>query len=209
MGNKGDEGLIDGQHFYSKRNQVTYEESKDCVRKKYFDPRAYDKETWVYRKLDLNASVRVPEVLGQDQGSLVLELSFVHGPLLLDQLIICELEGDSLGAIELFVKLYRWMDSFYEAMGSSYILQDVNLRNFIVREQQIYGIDFEMVVEGDRFKEKCMVLAMYLMYDPAQTSFKKKVLERVIEDNFERLRPTESEINKCIKTIEKRRSGKE
>ncbi len=203
-----DQHLTDGQHFYSKRNQVTYEADRDCVRKKYFDVGAYNNELWVYKKLSLCPSVRVPKIIAEDEESLMLALAFIHGTLFLDRLMTCEAEGVINEAVGLFGQLYEWMDSFYEALNGSYILKDVNLRNFIVHEEEIYGIDFEMVTEGDSYKEKCMVLAMYQMYDPADTEFKKIVCGAFIHEQFEKSDQAREEIEQCRKIIEERRREK-
>lgn len=208
MANNKDQHLIDGQHFYSKRNQVTYEAGKDCVRKKHFDHEAYNNERWVYKELSLCPSVRVPQIIAEDEKSLLLTLAFIHGTLFLDRLMTCEAEGAVEEAIGLFGRLYEWMDGFYEALNGNYILKDVNLRNFIVHEEEIYGIDFEMVTEGDSYKEKCMVLAMYQMYDPADTKFKKIICEVVTDNNFEKPDHAREEIEQCRTIIEERRMGK-
>lgn len=208
MANNKEQHLRDGQHFYSKRNQVTYAADQDCVRKKHFDPEAYKNEIWVYEKLSLSPLVRVPKVISEDEESLLLTLSFIHGTLLLDRLTICEAEGSVNEAVVLFARLYDWLDGFYEGMSGSYILKDVNLRNFIVHEETIYGLDFEMVTEGDTYKEKCMVLAMYQMYDPADTSFKKWICEAVIDKCFEKADDAREEIDQCRKIIKDRRKGK-
>ncbi len=150
----------------------------------------------------------IRQIISEDEESLILALAFIHGTLFLDRLMTCEAEGSINEAVGLFGRLYKWMDSFYEALNGSYILKDVNLRNFIVHEEEIYGIDFEMVTEGDSYNEKCMVLAMYQMYDPADTEFKKIICEAVMDEQFDTSDQGREEIKQNRKIIEERRREK-
>ena len=202
------QGLIDGQHFYSKRNQVTYRSDKDCVRKKHFDQGAFNNELWVYERLSDHPSVKVPFMMSTDSKSLSLDLAFIHGSLILDELTLCETQGDVMGAVKHLGQLYGWMNRFYVAMGGSYRLNDVNLRNFIVHNKEIYGIDFEMVSEGNQLEEQCMVLAMYQMYDPEDTDFKKQVSEGVTKKYLHHLDHAQACISQCRETIEERRRNR-
>ena len=59
------------------------------------------------------------------------------------------------------------------------ILGDINLRNFIISNNKIFGLDFENVKTGDRKREIIDVLAMYMLYNPAISEFKESVLDLV------------------------------
>jgi tRNA A-37 threonylcarbamoyl transferase component Bud32 len=61
------------------------------------------------------------------------------------------------------------------------IYGDVNLRNFIVTNEGIIGIDFEQCDLGYPGEEVEYLLAMFMLYNPKETVFKYKVLEAVCE----------------------------
>lgn len=182
MLNHENKPLVDGQHFYSKRNLVTYHKSRDSVYKKFIDKAAFECEVAVYQLLKVAATVHVPKVLEIDSNTLEIELQYVHGYLLLDCLMEAETLGDEQKAIELLDLLFDWIEGIHKVIGPAMILEDVNFRNFIFSNQILYGIDFEQVTDGDQTKEKAMILAMYLQYDPIASIFKEAVIRRYVQE---------------------------
>lgn len=173
--------LVDGQHFYSKRNQVTYHKKGDLVRKKFFDPEAFTCEVQVYQQFIGANKVHTPKILKMDPIALVITVEYIHGPLLLDCLTEAESQGNVKEALELLSHLFVWIEAAHKRLGEAMVFNDVNLRNFIYADQKLYGIDFEQVSHGNQRRELAMLLAMYLQYDPVDSEFKKTVVNQFIE----------------------------
>jgi tRNA A-37 threonylcarbamoyl transferase component Bud32 len=129
----------------------------------------------------LAAAVSVPPVLYYDEDNLVTQ--FIRGETVCDQLQIWE-ELDALAqAAELGELLADWLLGFSRAAeelwgDSTWVMGDVNLRNFLISSGKVYGLDFETASPGDRLQDAAGVLAFLLTYDPALTEWKLAVVRR-------------------------------
>lgn len=195
-----------GQVFYSKRNQVSYDCNRECVMKVFTGREDFFQEYRLYNLLRASGHLRIPDLLDVDIRTQTLWLEFLQDDTLLTTLTEDEEAGNTEAAVGHLLKLFQWLDKFYEATEGKLILRDVNFRNYILYQGSMYGFDFEMVTEGNPEEEYCMVLAMYLMYDPIETVFKEEVCQRLIE-----LRKMPSycweSIGRCMAEIRQRRNG--
>lgn len=88
------------------------------------------------------SGILVPEIIYKDNDSLIME--YIEGALVVD--LVERLDnGDWID------KLALWMTELHKnSKGNGSLLKkDVNLRNFIYRNGQIYGLDFEEIGYGD------------------------------------------------------------
>lgn len=75
-------------------------------------------------------------------------------------------------------ELCSWLKDFYrissKCFSQQYILFDVNFRNFILRDNKIYGIDFEEACNGKIEVDAGRLIAFALTYNPVFTNWKEK-----------------------------------
>jgi len=176
--------------FTSKKNSVKLTD-KQTVLKTFTKVDSYYKELSVYKAL--SGKLNVPKILNDPEG--IIEMELVDGQTLLDVLEVSE-RADTMPVDE-FLNLFAWIDSFHKITGLT--LKDVNLRNFLIKDGCIYGIDFEEACEGEFIDDFARVIAFIGMYDPPDTEFKKKLTDyltkKLIELYFE-----EDELTERIKT---------
>lgn len=75
----------------------------------------------------------------------------------------------------------KWLNSFYSTLSSSLnkeiILSDINLRNFLVLDNnEITGIDFETVGSGKIIEDLGKICAYILTYNPTFTDYKYNII---------------------------------
>lgn len=113
----------------------------------------------------------------------------------------------------ILLKLCAWLKKFYSITFAHYneqfILQDVNFRNFIIKNNEIYGIDFEQSCPGNIETDAGKLTAYALTYDPYMTKWKIDFRNKFIdvlskELNLDKNLIYNEEKNE-IKSIEKRR----
>lgn len=114
---------------------------------------------------------------------------------------------------DLILKLSSWLKTFYGITFSRYekkiILNDVNFRNFIIFENEIYGIDFEQSCPGLIETDAGKLSAYALTYEPSITQwkidFRNELIDTLSEElNIDRQKIVNEEM-KEIKSIENRR----
>ncbi|HAJ95776.1 MAG TPA: hypothetical protein DCP02_06040 [Actinobacteria bacterium] len=168
------------QKFYSKRNEVCLVKDRDGSDGenyvlKIFKGRQKERRKKIEGNFlkDLRiSSLHVPELLLTGKDYLLME--YIKGSTLLDILIRHEGNGSSddrpfLMAIDFIYDFYRHT---LESAGRSYILKDINLRNFICREDKLYRIDFEDCAPGYIEEDLGKLFAFMLTYDPVFTEWK-------------------------------------
>lgn len=166
--------------FVSKRNNCYYHAEQQCVIKEFLDRSSYFVEKDMYICLNDKKIDSVPKLISYDDTTLTLHIEYIEGPLLLVMLELCEKNNNVEKAVELLEKVIVWLQNFYTLNiqdKSNIIFGDVNLRNFIVRNNSIVAIDFEKSVEGDSVEEINYLVAMYMLYNPINTIFKQEVLD--------------------------------
>lgn len=174
--------------FTSKRNNCYYDDDKKCVVKKYKSQEDYLNERKMYETLALVDSIHIPKLLNEDLENLILEIEYIDGILFLTSLEELEELNNLRQAVKLMNKLIAWLNNFYKEVNCheetrQYIYGDVNLRNFIITSIGIIGIDFEQSGLGNIEEELVYLLAMYMMYDPIKSEFKKTLIKKVCRSN--------------------------
>ncbi len=167
----------------SKRNKVyrLIEDEGNSIFKTYIDKEDMKMELSILRLLH-SKNCRVPEVLRVTSNSIYLE--DLGDETLLDWYERSE-NTNADNILPMILKLSDWFEAFYDTLCSSkysnYIMGDVNFRNFLINNGEIYGIDFEQCREG-KIEEDLGKLAAYsLTYDPMMTDWKKNFVKLLIE----------------------------
>lgn len=126
------------------------------------------------------AGIKVPSLYYSGEDYIVLE--YIPGPTLLDYLCYLEEKNTkSSVAMSVFDKLSCWLKRFYSCNKSkSYILGDVNYRNFILhQEETIYRVDLEDCRPGDIEEDIGRFCAFGLTYFPEFTDWKMDIYRDV------------------------------
>lgn len=109
--------------------------------------------------------------------------------------------------------LAHWFKRFYKTaenhFGQTVILYDVNLRNFILKDDMVYGFDFEDCRPGKKETDTGRLCAYFLTYAPAFTPWKKELAQEIFQIftrhlGLNRLMVNE-EMSKELKAISRRR----
>ncbi len=215
--------MIKNKDFYSKRNKVSLVE-KDCkkyIYKIHSIEKSFCLEKDFYFKLDKNdnSKIKIPKLLSCNENEKTLVIEYIEGCTLLEKLEGLEkknCEEAEFDSVNLILKLYNWIESFYSIefiKNDKIVLNDINFRNFIVKDDEIYGIDFEDLKNQDYdYKNRTGgLIAFYLMYKPTFSIFKNNVVEKVIDYLVKEKEYNEIElkndINKELHIIKKRRSS--
>ena len=157
----------------SKRNKVMriVKEDGTYIVKKFENKENYIREKEILNILK-NAKVKVPSIIKSEQNSLYLE--DLGGITFLDWYE--NQEKNNSYDLSMIYKLCQWLKDFYKAVFQYYnkqiILSDVNFRNFIITNQEIYGIDFEQTQAGSIAADLGKLTAFALTYDPTMTEWK-------------------------------------
>lgn len=166
----------------SKRNMVTriVRNDKSYVHKTFNKKDDMKKEVEVLSVLH-SAGINVPEIIEIKDNGLFLE--DLGDNTLLRWYESLEKE-DSYDYENMLLKLCQWLKSFYYSTFSrysfSYILWDVNFRNFIIFDNTIYGIDFEQSTFGNIETDAGRLLAFALTYAPAMTEWKIEFHDKLL-----------------------------
>lgn len=158
----------------SKRNQVyrIIEDNNKYISKTFSNQENMKKEIEILKLLNCY-EVNVPDIISINNQTIILEdLGEVT---LLDWYESLEKEN-SCEYTDVMIKLGQWMKKFYFATKSYFnqqmILSDVNFRNFIIKDNEIYGIDFEQSKPENIEIDAGKLIAYALNYDPAMTEWK-------------------------------------
>ena len=161
------------------------------------------------------SGVQVPRVLGIDGN--ILQLEYIKGKTLPD--LIDEWEGGipSDNCIDKTAEaIVLWLVSFYDGVdtkATGIIRGDINGRNFIICNSQVWGVDFEEETTGDILEDAGMLMAFTSTYDPADTPVKTLLADRVGLHFASLLHLDPDHINhhhqKAVKTLLSRRTKNE
>ena len=207
--------------FKSKKNSVflleldsDLWENKKVVVKKYSSSEQNRKQEISVLKKLYKHQLNVPQLYYQGKNIIVLE--YIKGELLIELLFSKEYKANGIsGEINLVLnKLADWFFNYYRIMNSNNrlttILGDVNLRNFIFSQQEIYGFDFESCQKGIFEQDIGRLCAFILTYDPMFTDWKKKLVHKLKKIMIEKLKldckTLASEFKKELWAIEQRRN---
>ncbi|MFI3207158.1 MAG: hypothetical protein R3Y33_07900 [Clostridia bacterium] len=169
----------------SKRNEVLLVEENDniFISKIFSDKTCLDNE---YKYLKLLQNFAVPKVLDIKNNNLFLE--YIDGKIFIDEFMTCEEQNKSPDF--LINILLDWLDNFYKLtkkhFGKQHIIDDINFRNFIIKENEIYGIDFEQCHTGEIEYDIGKMSAFAIMYEPIKTKWKMNFLEKFLETSIDK-----------------------
>lgn len=158
----------------SKRNDVyrIIEEDKIYISKTFNNIADMKKET-VFLNLLKESDMNVPNIISINNNTLIL--ADLGDLTLLDWYENLEKEN-SHDYKDVMIKICRLMKEFYNAslsfFNQQFILSDVNFRNFIIKDNKLYGIDFEQSALGNIETDAGKLVAYALTYEPAMTNWK-------------------------------------
>lgn len=191
--------------LYSKRNEVyrIINTNEYYISKLFCDAENFKKELELLLLLK-RAGANVPKVIKSSKNELLMED-------LGDMTLLSWYESlerqNSYDYEQTIMKLCSWLKNFYNitfnCFKESYILVDVNFRNFLINEDEIYGIDFEQSGFGKIETDAGKLAAYAFTYNPAATKWKKR-----FHDTFIEILCKELQISKEIILIEEQKELK-
>jgi len=170
--------------FKSKKNQVKLIKlnNKKIVIKKFNNKDSFIKELEVYESIPDRQDL-IPAIYSYDLAKRELLIEYIEGKTLLEFLELFEIAKQYETAHKYLIKLFEWLEKFHALEiinGKKHVLNDVNFRNFIVSNDNLYGFDFEDVQIGEQINDYIKVISMFLLYNPKQSNFKKKIKEKLV-----------------------------
>ncbi len=173
----------------SKRNSVfrVLIDGRTVIRKEFTNEEDMLKELKYLNAL-AGTKCKTPKIEEIEDKTIIMEdLGEIN---LLDWFEELEKIGSDNGIKELIEKLVAWYESFYDVLhsklGGKWQKYDVNFRNFIIVDDEIYGIDFEQTQEGNCEEDIGKIAAFALMYNPENTDWKKHFVSILIKMFSER-----------------------
>ncbi|MBP1925814.1 hypothetical protein J2Z76_001675 [Sedimentibacter acidaminivorans] len=128
-----------------------------------------------------NQNINVPNIISKENNT--LELEDLGDLTLLDWYEQIEVDN-SCDYKNIIIKLCMWLKKFYDVTFNYYkkriIISDVNFRNFIIKNGEIYGIDFEQSCEGKIESDLGKLVAYALTYNPIMTEWKLRFADELI-----------------------------
>lgn len=195
----------------SKRNEVyrIYDDDKTYISKIFtsFDTFHKEKEILSIMKKE---GANVPYIIKSSQNKILME--DLGEETLLDWYENLEKQNSNEYDC-ILLKLCAWLKKFYNISFAHYneqfILRDVNFRNFIIKNNEIYGIDFEQSCPGKIETDAGKLTAYALTYEPYMTKWKIDFRNKFIDILSKELNLDKNliliEEKNEIKSIEKRR----
>lgn len=178
--------------FKSKKNKVelihNLKTGDKFVRKMFLSGYSRKTKEVFLLKLLKEQGLHVPRLIYEGTGDINLE--YISQVTLLDYFIsvenksLCNNRDERI--LQVFRHVFMWLEDFYkmtyEAMGNGYIVNDINFRNFLLRDDmQIYGIDFEDSIIGRKEVDGGKFCAFLLTYDPIFTKWKIHITQKLIK----------------------------
>lgn len=166
--------------LYSKRNQV-YKimleiegKSQPAIMKIYSGKDNLPEAEYWNMKMLYDYGINVPRIICKDNNRLIME--YIDGDLVNDLV-------ERLDTGEWIDKLALWFSQLHKISKDSDTLLkgDVNLRNFIYSNGEIYGLDFEEIRWGDVRTDLADVCFFMLTNTPSFTKEKHIMLRRFLQ----------------------------
>jgi hypothetical protein len=226
--------IILKEKLYSKKNDVyktliTFNNGskKDFVFKKYVGENKSEKlknEVFFYNILS-KTFLKIPQIYYMDRDFLILE--YLGDVNLLDYVaaressfnentqILCN-NGELIKKYPLLYNALSYIFNFnkllYGITKKSYVLKDLNFRNFLFNAGILYRVDFEDCGPGALEQDFGRFIAFLLTYDPSFTGWKlntSKIIKKICADSFNiDLRKIEKETSLELKSMKQRRNLK-
>jgi len=158
-----------------RKNEMLFTDG--IVRKTFRSVAAYQRELNIYKRLE--GTGLAPALLQSFDGENTLWISYEGSKTLLDFYERCERTDELMKYLSTAKKLIDSLVGFNKITGMIY--GDVNLKNFLLKDDGICCIDFEDSREGDIHEDIAESLLFHLTYTPSLTSFKKDICRRIAE----------------------------
>ncbi|WP_353892851.1 RIO1 family regulatory kinase/ATPase [Proteinivorax hydrogeniformans] len=201
--------------FPSKKNKVMLVYTEDFLGKSNrfvlkYKNRGIQKENNILIKLYRNG-FNVPKVYYHNDQMLLME--YLPANTLLETILDFERKSykvDDERVIKITYNFLAWLDQFYNFTGLT--LQDCNLRNFLVSNNDIYGVDFEDCAKGKREEDLARISAFILLYSPEYTDWKVKFSNLFLDTATKEFNLDKDRLiferSKQVKAIKRRRMKK-
>ena len=183
-------------------------EAWDLVVKRTNSHYGIKKEIEILKHLN-EYGVMSPEIYYNTSNLVVMK--YIHGEALLDRLLI----PDKKNMTELkqtIEKLIYWFISYYRAMTvwnkNLYIKSDVNLTNFIICDDIIFGLDFENCRPGIVEEDIGRLCTNILMCNPNNFTFNHDLLYKIIKMTSQEVRIDTERVIREIKVISEKSNDK-
>ena len=151
------------KYFKSKKNTVYLKD--DCVVKEFRSSVNMETEFNVLQALDGNFSPRIIKKEG-----LKLTIEYINGELLLDKYLVVDEES----AIKLARSLGKTVLGLRKILCDC-IPNDENFRNYIIKDEAIFRVDFEETAQGTIECWLAQIMAFAMLYD-VKLSVKKSFI---------------------------------
>lgn len=170
--------------FKSKKNNVYLVEiqSKRFIKKVFADKHMYVKERNFYLNVQPTFECMLPKLLRYEDTCNELIIEYIAGKSVLNLVEEYEMLLEYDLAFSVVKKIILWLEQFSKldyVAKNRLCFHDVNFRNFIIYDGNIYGIDFEDVQQGSIKQDIVKVIAMYLCYRPEFSEFKVEIRNRL------------------------------
>ncbi len=189
----------------SKKNQI-YLNKKIFpyeIIKVFANQDSFAKELYLYTilsKRGLSEQIKTARLIDSVPEKKTIHLSYLKGETLLFALEAAESKADLMKAKQLLLRLINWLQSFdkllrpsitnrdlialgidHEQLSDELLLSpdDLNFRNFIIVDDEVFGLDFEQIELTDRLTQFALLFAYMLLYDPIDSDFKIQLLADV------------------------------
>ena len=135
------------------------------------------------------SGVLAPAPIAMEEDAIVM--SYVDGRVLSTVLDSCWVHAGPNGSVPeaepalIAESLGRWLHGFHAAFEFGLRRGDVNMRNFVLGEAGMYGLDFEEASEGDVIEDLGQACATVLSMDPMFTEEKVAFAGRLAGKYFE------------------------
>ncbi|MGD9678350.1 MAG: hypothetical protein AB7V16_08405 [Vulcanibacillus sp.] len=188
----------------SKRNAVWLVENGDNLEvvKKFEEEEFFSRELKIYHLLEKEKKIdkfNYPQVIGYNDKEMSIKLQYIQGETFLNRLERYEQNNNIESGKKLMILLFQWIEFFQHSLTKiDYLdqlssvgiyldsldvinnqrtvsLVDINFKNFILKGDKLYGLDFENVSVGEKLTDYTKSLAYMLTYNPIATEYKKRI----------------------------------
>lgn len=192
------------KEFKSKKNNVILFEGwgnrggqYQWIKKEYSSKSSMEKE-YKIMKLLIQKGINVPEIYFVKEKEIMME--YIKGDILLDYIERFErgiIKGVQIN--KLIKNFLDWLAKFYDAFSEDYIMEDINFRNFIVKNNKIWGLDFEDCHPGKKERDIGRICAFAISYFPLYSDWKIYFVIEFLNTSLEYFTLDIKEIKKAYK----------
>jgi len=207
------------KEFKSKKNTVSLFLGEDSrgnyhrwIEKVYKEKSNLEKDFNFLKILKKNG-VKVPQVYCHEKNENLVIMEYIQGTILLNYIENFEKNNIKDERLKKVINiLLNWLNDFYSVFyeNSDYIMEDINFRNFIIRDNTIWGLDFEDCVQGRKERDIGRICAFAVSYNPPFSRWKINMVKIFLQMSLNSFDLNIMEIEKAfweeLKAIEKRRN---